>query len=268
MSSQMSIHEEIKEQQQKTKDMSTKGKLQYFWYYYKVHTLVGIAVVSFVIMFIYQYVTNKDYAFYATIINADVTYIEDNQWGDEFTQYAEVDTEEYQVYIDTSMMLSDNDSTQYSMSNVEKLLAMLQTGTIDVIVADTDVFEGYAQNEYFMNLEEVLPEDILTKYKDCFYYTDLATIDTGDDDSFTPLDELPNPDDYIINHHDPASMKKPVAVGIVLPESTKIMQTGCYDYLAATDTTYQGYPSEAVLGIPVTSKRFDTVIKFLEFIAE
>lgn len=266
----MSVVEEIREQQKKAlKDMNTKEKLAYFWDYYKIHTFVVIAVIAFAATFIYQYATNRDYGFYAAVINADTTALtEVNPWGSEFEEYAGIDTEEYQAYIDTSIALSDNDSTQYSMSSTEKLLAMVQTGIVDVIVADTAVFENYAQYEYFMNLEEVLPAEVYEKYKDCLYYTDAATFDTGDDDTYYSQDELPDPDTYVINHRDPSTMEKPVAVGICLPESNKLMQTGCYDYLSSMGTTYQGYPSEAVLGIPVTSTKLDTVLKFLEFMEE
>lgn len=268
MSSQTSIHGEIKEQHQKTKDMSFKEKLAYFWYYYKVHTLVTIVGIGLIIMFIQQYVTNRDYAFYAAIINANTRYIEVNQWGDEFAEYAGVDTEEYQVYLDTSITLSDSDSTQYSLSNMEKLLAQLYTGIIDVIVADTETFESYAQNDCFTNLEEALPPDILAQYEGCLYYTDAASFDNGDDDTFYTESELDNPDDYVINHRDPSTMEKPVAVGICLPEDTKLMEIGCYDYLADNDVTYQGYPSDVVLGIPLSSTKVDTAVKFLAFLKE
>ena len=147
-------------------------------------------------------------------------------------------------------------------------MAMVQTGAIDVMVTDTANFEKYAQNEYFMNLEEVLPADVYAKYKDYLYYTDVATIDAVDDDKFYMPDELPDPSTYTVNHRDPSTMKKPIPVGICLPEGNKIIDSGCFDYLAETGVTYQGYPSEAVFGIPVTSEKLDTVLKFLEFIEE
>ncbi|MBO5208892.1 MAG: hypothetical protein J6B68_06050 [Lachnospiraceae bacterium] len=268
MSAHSSIHEEIKEQKQKTKDMSAKGKLAYFWYYYKVHTIVTIAVIAVVIMFVHQYVTSRDYAFYATMINADYSLLQDNQWGSEFEQYAGIDTEEYQAYIDTSMVFTDDDTSEYALANMDKLLAMLQSGTIDVIIADTENFESYAQYEYLMNLEEVLPEEVLTKYQDYFYYTDAATFTDMDDDKIYNAEEIANPADYVIDHSDPSTMEKPVVVGIYLPKDNKIMATGCYDYLEENGVTYQGYQSEAILGIPVSSTRVETVLSFLEFIEE
>lgn len=269
MSSQTSMNGEIKEQRQKTKDMSTKGKFEYFWYYYKVHAIVTVIAVIFVAALIRQYVTSKDYAFYAALINANTAYIENNQWSDEFAEYAEIDTEQYLVYIDPTFTISDRDSSQYSASNTEKLIAMLRSGDIDILVADTEIFENYAQNEFFMNLETVLPEDVLEKYQNNLYYTDAATYDNADDDAYYyDIDEWVNPDTFVINHHDPSTMEQPVPVGIFLPEGSKIMETGCYNHLKENNIVYQSYPSEAILGIPVTSTKLDVILQFLTFIEE
>lgn len=264
MSTQNSIHGEIKEQHQKTKNMSTKGKLEYFWYYYKIHTFAAIAVIALVVSFVKQYRENKDYAFYAALINTDIMHIEDNQWGDEFAEYAEIDTDKYRAYIDTSIVFSDNNSTQYSLTSTEKLLVMVQAGIVDVIVADTDTFENYAQNDFFADLENALPAATLEKYRDCLYYTDAATFDTGDDDMFQTMDDLEDPATLVIDHRDPSAMEQPVPVGICLSKGNKIIETGCYDYLS--NVTYQGYPSEVILGIPLTSKNLDTILKFLTFL--
>ncbi len=268
MSAHSSIHEEIKEQQQKTKDMSTKGKLSYFWYYYKVHTLVAIVVVSFLIILVRDILSNKDYAFYASVINADYSLLQEQNWSAEFEEYAGIDTKEYQAYIDTSMIFSEDDSSEYALSNMNKLIAMLQSGTIDVIVADTEHFENYAQFEYLMNLEEVLPKEVLEKYQDCFYYTDAATFEDEDDDTLYFDEEYADKTEYIVNHHDPDSMEEPILVGICLPENTKLIASGCYDYLSENGVSYQGYPSQAVLGIPVTSTHFDNTLLFLEYLEE
>ena len=268
MSSQNSMSGEIREQHQKTKEMSLKGKLSYFWYYYKIHTFVVIAVVSFLVMFVHQYVTNKEYAFYAAFVNADMAYSENNGWGDEFAAYAGIDTDEYLSSVDTSFMLSQNDTSQYSISSTEKLLVMVQSGIVDVIVADTAVFEGYARNEMLTDLRTLLPEELLNKYQDHLYYTDAAAFDAGDDDTFQTMDELPNPDTFVINHRDPSSMEQPVPVGICLPPENRFMKSGCYDYLTAANVMYQGYPSEAVLGVPLSASRIDTIIQFLYFMEE
>lgn len=264
MSSHMSVHEEIREQQQKTKDMSAKGKLEYFWYYYKVHAIVAVSVIALAIMFIYQYATNKDYGFYAAFINANDSANQET-WGDEFAEYAGIDTDKYLSYIDTSILYSESNTSQYTIAAAEKLIAMLQTGIVDILVADTETFEGYAQNEFFADLTQVLPEDLLEKYQDCLYYTDASTFNTADDDTFQTLDEQIDYDTFVTNHRDPSTMKQPIPVGICLPEGNRITAAGFYDYLQEDNTVYQGYPSEAVLGIPITTSKPDIAILFLRF---
>ena len=265
MSSQNSLYGEIKEQHQKTKDMSLKGKLGYFWDYYRVHTAVVLVVLAFTVMFIRQYRANKDYAFYAVLINVDTTRIQNDQWNDEFSEYADIDTKEYATAFDTSFIISRDNFSEYSMTSMEKLVVMISSGIIDVIVADTGTFESEAQNEYYVNLETVLPKELLDKYSDYLYYTDAATFEATANAIYSDT-EQPSPDTFIINHHDPSSMEQPIPVGICLPAGNKLIETGCYDYLAESGAAYQGYPSEAVLGITANSAHIDTIIKFLEFL--
>ena len=268
MSSQNSMYGEIKEQHQKTKDMTKKEKLSYFWYYYKIHTIVVIAIVIFIASLIRQIVTYKDYAFYAVLINSDFSYTGDEPWSEEFAEYAGIDTKKYLSCFDTSFTLSSDDMSQYTIAATEKLLALVHAGTIDIIVADTEIFEGYVRNEMFMDLRTVLPEELMEKYKNDFYYADAAAFDTDEDDTSPATGELPDYDTFVINHRDPSSMEQPIPVGICLSKETKIMASGCYDYLSSGNVTYQGYPSEAVLGIPLSTANLDTIIQFLTYLTE
>lgn len=268
MSSQSSLYGEIREQHRKMKDMSLKGKLEYFWYYYKIHTFAVIAVIVLAGTFIYQLATSKDSAFYAVFISSDTVVTDNQTWDVDFAEYAGIDTDKYSVVFDTSFIFSNNGMADYTMSSIEKLVAMASAGMIDIVVADTAAFEKLARSEFYLNLEEALPQETLEKFRDYLYYTDAAAFDDGYDDAFQTLEEIQNPDEYIIDHHDPSAMEKPVLVGISLPADSKIMEAGCYNYLAANGTTYQGYPSEAVFGIPATTEHLDTIVQFLDFIME
>lgn len=249
--------------------MSAKEKIAYFWDYYKIHTLVAIVVIIAAASFIYQYVTNKDYGFYAALVNASIT--DGNldlasTWAEEFQEYAAIDPDEYMVYIDTNIFLSDDIGSQYGVANQEKMLALMQIGTVNAIVADTKTFEEYAQLEYFYNLEKLLSEDEIEKYRPYFYYTDAATFEQDDDDTYYDITERPNPGALVIDHRDPATMEQPVAVGIILSEDNLLATAGYYAYLDDPEYDYQGYPSDAVLGIPITNEQPELVIRFLEFL--
>lgn len=266
----MSVAKEIREEQRKAlSTMSPKEKLAYFWDYYKIHTVVAIVVAAFTVMFIHQYVTNKDYAFYATLINAMQT--DSNAelsaaWAQEFQEYAEIDPDEYLVYIDTTVSLSDDIGSQYAISNREKMLAMMQIGTINAIVADTKIFEEYAQFEYFCNLDMILSPEELEKYRPYFYYTDAASFEKDNDDTYYDMTERPDPGALVIDHRDPASMEQPVAVGIVVSEDNLLADAGYYAYLDNSEYDYQGHSSEAVLGIPISCKQPEMAVKFLEYL--
>lgn len=266
----MSVAKEIREEQKKAlSTMSLKEKLAYFWDYYKIHTLVTAVVLAMAATFIYQYVTNKDYGFYAALVNASLNYSNSElaaTWAEEFQEYAQIDPDEYLVYIDTSVTLAEGFDPQYALTNEEKMLVMMQTGAVSSIVADTETFEKYARNEYFYDLKTTLSAEELEKYTPYLYYTDAAAFIDANDDTFYTEDEIVNPGDLIIDHRDPSAMEQPVAVGIILTEDNMIADAGYYDYLSGAEYNYQGYPSDAVLGIPVTNKEPELVVRFLEYI--
>ena len=270
MSVEKQMHEELKaEQRQALSTMNTRQKLGYFWYYYKVHVIVAAMVIALAVMFVYQFATNKDYGFYAALVNAQLTeanYETADEWAASFQEYAGIDPGEYLVGFDTSISVSDDTSSQYAVSNQEKMLAMLQIGVVHTIVADTETFEKYAQNEYFHDLTAILSEEEIRQYSPYFYYTDAAGFDMGDDDTFHTEAELTDPASLTIDHRNPSTMEKPVAVGIIVTRDNLIADAGYYDYLADNGVTYQGYPSEAVLGIPITYAEPEYALRFLSFI--
>ena len=251
--------------------MSTREKLAYFWEYYKIHTLAAIIILAIVISLVKQFVTSKDTGLYAVLIDAITT--DSNSglneiWSEEFLEYAQIDPDKYEVSIDTSISISENVDMQYSMVNQQKLFAMLAAGGISAFVADTETFETYAQNDYFYDIEPFLSGEELNKYGSYLYYTDISTFGNTSDipsDGGSAQEESGNP---VINHRDPSAMEQPSAIGVILTEDTKIADAGYYAYLKENGYEYQGYPSDVVLGIPVTCKEPELVIRFLEYLFE
>ncbi len=270
MSSQMSVHDEIKEQHRKTKDMTFKGKLSYFWYYYKIHTIAVVLVTIFIISFVRQLVTHKEYGFYAVMINALSYEINDETpgtWAEEFMEFSGLDPDEYQVYIDTSIALSEDSGSPYAATSREKLVVMMQVGEIDAVISDTETFESYAQVEYFHDLTTVFSPEELAPYQNLLYYTDYATIQKEDGDILYDEETQQAVYDQNIDHRDPSSMTEPVAVGICVPtEGNRLADAGYYDYLAEDNVTFQGHPSQVVLGIPLSSQESQLTLKFLEYL--
>ncbi len=272
MSSNETVREEIREQQkQALSSMSFREKLAYFWDYYKVHTIVAICVIALAISFVRQVASNKPCAFYAVLLNA-VPVLENTDtsviWEDEFQEFAGIDTETYQVIIDTSISLSAGGSSQYDMANRQKMAAMMHAGDIHTIVADTETFEGYARVGTFYDLTEIFSAEELAPYADLLYYTDAAAFDEEPGSTLTEMEAAERA--YyakIVDHSDPASMEKPIPVGIRIPSSgNKLADAGYYRYLQEEGHSFQGYPAETVFGIPISVEDPKLALQFLTYL--
>lgn len=272
MSSSKTVNQEIREQQkQALSSMSFKEKLAYFWDYYKIHTIAVICGIALVVSFVRQVAANKPYAFYATLLNAAID--EENSdtsvvWENEFLEFAGIDTEAYRVCIDTTLSISSDGSSQYEMANRQKIVAMMHAGDIHAIVADTETFESYAHADTFYDLSDIFTGEELAPYADLLYYTDAAAFDEDSGSTLTEM-EATQKAFYamVIDHSDPTDMEKPIPVGIRIPTSgNKMADAGYYNYLNEGDLSFQGYPSETVLGIPLSVEDPKPALQFLSYL--
>lgn len=184
-------------------------------------------------------------------------------------EYAGIDPDAYQVSIDTSITISEDGGDQYEVANRQKMVAMLQIGDIHAIIADTEAFENYARLDYFYDLTAIFTAEELAPYADLFYYTDAAAFDADTGDTLEELDAAQEKRyAQVIDHSDPASMEKPVAVGIRIPKTgNKLADAGYYAHLDENNDTFQGYPSETVIGIPLSVENPRLTLQFLNYIS-
>lgn len=246
-----SVSSEIKaEQKQALKDMNFKQKLSYFWYYYKVHTIVGIGAVILIGWFVHDYVTSKDIAFYAIMLNA--YNLNGEAIGADFSDYIELDTEEYICHIDTTSYLDQNEYSEYSMATSQRIMALVQIGDLDTIFTLGGMFGRYAEGGLFTDLRTVLSDEELALYQEHFYYVDLEIVEkaaagetadqpadaaeetaTGDETAMTDAELAQNAAEIqaaiareIDSHHYPEQMQNPVPVGIYMADAGFIQKNG------------------------------------------
>lgn len=257
------VIDEIRQQQMKTKEMSAKGKLEYFWDYYKVHTIVAILAILFAAMFIRDIVTAKDYNFYSILFNA--RQLSGDSLESAFSEYAGLDTENYECYIDASTGLSLTSFTEYDMATVQKLMATIQIGDLDTVMFNSELFNNYAGNEMFLDLRTILSEEELNAWKDYLYYIDYVEVAAERED--VDVEEAPAEKDAADDetrqqeileetnrHRSPEGMAEPVPVGIFMEASPFAEKSGAYSDLVP------------VFGFVSTSKRTETGKQFLEFL--
>jgi hypothetical protein len=253
----MAIHDEIREQQKKLKGKTFKEKLGYFWDYYKVHTIVALIVVILGGALIRDIVTSKEEAFSATLLNA---YGSEGQsrFENDFAAYIGIDTEIYSCFIDTTSTLNYKMTSETDLAIFQRLVAMAQTGGLDVVTGDLMPFTHIAGTGMFLDLRDVLTDEEYARYEPYFYYIDGVLLEDDDDDVTYDSDGSTDFIDTSIDHTDPSSMEKPIPVGIYLPDSAKLKEYGCYALNGETP----------IFGFIFSSARLETGRQFLQYLTE
>ena len=260
------IWEETKTQGAKMKGRPLKEKLDYFWEYYKIHTIVAATVIALIASLVHAWVTSKDMALGVVISNSMAGAMEGvtDKWIQDLSELIDFDPKKYEVSIDTSIMLgSASNSADQDYANMQKMAAMFSASSIDILTADSEIFERYAQNEYLHDLRDLYSDEELRKFEGHIYYTDASTFSDYED---TETDVMAKQAAYVIDHRDPSSMKEPVPVGIYADESTLIGQSQIYFNLDSLEP-YQGHPSEAIIGIAVNTPRAEAAKTGLEYLS-
>lgn len=256
------LTDEIKEQHQKMKDMTFKEKFKYFWYYYKFHVIVIVAVLIFGGHLIHDVTSSKDYIFNGIMLNS--SYLDQEPLEAAFAEYAGLDTENYDCFIDTLSTLSYSNSTDYDYSTFYKLVALVQTKDLDVLVLDGQICYNFAANGMVTDLRTIFTEEDLSAYEGNIYYLDYADVRAMEaagetDEAILAEYEARNSatlEDAAIeaeSHRNPETMEEPIPVGIYVADSPMVTKTYAYSELVPIFT------------VSATSQRPDTAKKYLDF---
>lgn len=207
----MPVMDEFKEEREALKNGTTKEKLTYFWDYYKWHVIGTLLAILFVASMIHNYVTKKDVALYAVILNsADQATSE--EYANQVAEHLAIDTKEYEVLFDTSMYVDFNKMDENTIASSQKIMVYITAAELDVMVTDTASLQHYSYNDTFYDLRDILSAEQLEKYEPYFYYIDKKVMDDKEaayeamDDNFVPQ--------YPADPSNPEGMTEPIPVGI------------------------------------------------------
>lgn len=255
------VNDEIREQQRKTKDMSWKGKLQYFWDYYRYQTLAAIFISFMAFSLIRNIVMAKDYIFNAIMLNA--YNLSSQAISDTFAEYAGLDTATYECFIDTTTSMSLDNHSEYEMANGQRIVAMVQTQDLDAVVFDSEMFNNYSYNQMFFDLREIFTEEELSAYEGRLYYIEYAEIRKMNEqydyicpELITPYDDR-TPEGIAAEaekHRHPENFEEPIPVGIYMADSPFALKSNSYFHVVP------------VFGIICNSQHTETAKQYLEFL--
>lgn len=233
------LKDEQKEQAAKLKNRSFTEKLSYFWTYNKGPVIIIIVIAIFAVG-IWQSSTKYDRDALQVVITDHKG--KDIQ-TDTLTSLYEASSENPgSVYFDTGLWLC-SDNYESTVAYVQKLVAMLNTNSIDIFIAPESIFEQYGKQGMFTDLNTLLTADEITglNSKNCVYYAQIADDETVDDGS--------------ADHRAPDAGNF-VAAGIRLEGSQLLAEAGIQ-------------VENACIGIPATAAHPEDALRFLNlFIQE
>ena len=212
--------DEFKTERDSIKNAPFKAKVKYFWDYYKWHVIVGILAIWLVGALIHHYVTYKPIGFHAVMINSSNMY-PDETYANDFARYADINTEECQVFFDTTMYLSSDYYDESTMATVQKIMVYFSAGDLDIMVCDYPNSAQYIYNLAFGDIRTILTEDQIKKLEPYFIYADPALIHQIETDrESNDLQET-----YVYPTIQEAAAKpQAVPVGISLKDCTTFLQ--------------------------------------------
>ena len=246
----MTIRETIREQWKAMKDKPFKEKLSYFWDYYGIKTICILIAVAVVISFIVSIVTQKESAYLGVFFGANPTG-SSSAFLEEFSQFAQIDRETYDVTIQTSLDIRmDQQVTDETYQAMQSFAAMVAASMVDNFAADKDLFLYYCYLGYTTDLRTVLTAEQLEKLAGSLHYVDgklLQEQENAEEGLTFDYGECPD-------SKKPELMEDPIPVGIDVSAATEAFQES---YTFANEQT--------VIGICIGSARQETALRFLHF---
>jgi len=232
----MALKDEIKAgRKELLENGSLKDKIAYFFDYYTLHTVVIAAVLIFVFSFVYQQVTKPDIVLNGLVLNVlnidEGDPVEDLR--NEFMKYIDMDEKKYDISLNSSLVVnmgSASHQAQYSDYEASQaIMVQCAAGTVDFISSPLSAILNYGYGDLFVNLEDILSEEEMEKYKPYLLYVDLAVIDKKNEaiDNDQNADAIPCPDPT-----KPEEMEKPIPVFIDVTKCEKM--ANIYSYSSDT----------------------------------
>lgn len=156
----MAISDEIKQETNKIKDMSLKGKIGYIWEYYKGWIIGGLIAVIFLSIFIHDWIgSSRPVYLYSVVINSDFVYEDKSTVLADYASKENVDLDKNNLYIDFSMQMTDDMSDQLTMGNQQKIMVLYSSNSLDCVIGPEDIMQNYASIDAFADIETLLSDE-------------------------------------------------------------------------------------------------------------
>ena len=233
----MTIFEHIKTQHAEMKSKPPKERLQYFWDYYKWHTLILFMVAVLLIQGVVGIITRKEIVFSGVLLNCVID-VNDDAFLDGFYKHAGVNGKKQEAAFYTDITLTGKNS-QADSTAFQRIMAGIATKDTDFVVGQTDSFQlcAYSTSRIFIDLREFLDEDTFEKLSGRLYYVDSAVIEKMS----VPVGQIQDTSIAIPDPFKPEEMEEPIPVGIDISDRKDFQEA----YYFPNTKLYLGVASNA-----------------------
>lgn len=244
--------DEFKEERAALKHGTLKQKAQYVWDYYRWYFIGGAIAAICLFTLVRDIVNHKDNGFYACLLNGvqiDL-FAEKTENMKNFAEYANIDTEEYQVLFDTSIQIGKPGADDFTSS--QKLMVYIASAEIDVIATDVNSVLKYAYQGNFADLSTMLRPAQMEAYKDSFYYLDKVI-----QQEYSELDST-KVMDTALTYPDPTKpedMQEPIPIGVKPGATCPLL----------TEYAFNG---DLFVGIVLNTTRPEESRKFIDYVMQ
>lgn len=246
------IHDEIKDQRLKFREMDFKNKVGYILDYYKWYILGAIVLVLAANALIKDVSQNRKPTYInVVILDSFLGFNQFNPLEQDYINQYDIDLNEYKLLIDTSMALSDNTDVTTLAANQQKMVAMYVGQEVDVAIGPVSSMEKSVTAECFADLGKILPKDLIDQLTDRdyeFYYIDPQKDRNEFDDEPDEADEV----------------KEPYFAGVYLDNCSYLNNLGEFGSFA----TAEKQSDRPIFTIATNTERMDKAIEFLRFLIE
>ena len=165
----------------KLKGLSAGKKIEYIKdYYLKAAIAIGVSLTVIIYILVIM-IRPKDEVLLRSITINDSYTIEDiDTLIEDFGKTIDYNPDKQDISITDGLML---DPEKPSSNTLDQVTVYATTGTLDVIIADEDVFKMYAKNGFFCDLSDVLSQDELKNFSKNLLYEKLNPANEEDMDS-------------------------------------------------------------------------------------
>lgn len=172
----MSLKEQLKQEaaneKKKFSQMSLSDKVWYIGEYYKFHILAVLIVVMLIGTVgstVYRNIYYESTLHGFVINNRSESALDTAPYEQGFAEYMGY-TNRQQLSLESSFISYGDEATEFSYASMAKVSALVASKDLDFMIVDEENFLHYVEMDAFINLEEVLPADLLPAVQERFLY--------------------------------------------------------------------------------------------------